>query len=252
MAFTRLLRRWCRRLADRASSAAAEPELLGQDGVGVLAQPGDPRLGTLGHVGELHRVAGDEHRLVDAVGARHLDEHVAGGDVRVGDHLVVAEARPGGDARPRTSPRTPRAASCPTPTPRRPGRMTSSRWSTQPCRSAKRGSVVQPGWPTSSASAANCGSRPTWMMNQPSDARNPSMISGADRAVAQAERPEVGDDVGHGDHGVEHRDVDVLALPGGVAVAERRQHADHARRAPTRCRRARRPARRAAGRRRGA
>ena len=119
------------------------------------------------------------------------------------------------------------------------GRMTSSRWSTQPWRSAKRGSVVHSGWPTSSASAANWGSRPTWMMNQPSDARNPSMISAADVAAAQPERPEVRDDVGHGDHGVEHGDVDVLALAGGVAVAQRGQHADHARRARSRCRRAR-------------
>ena len=53
------------------------------------------------------------------------------------------------------------------------------------------------------------------------------MISAAVAPSAQPERPEVGDDVGHGDHGVEHRDVDVLARAGGVAVAEGRQHADH-------------------------
>ena len=43
-----------------------------------------------------------------------------------------------------------------------------------------------------------------------------------------AQRPEVGDDVGHGDHRVEHRDVDVLALAGAVAVAQRGEDADHA------------------------
>ena len=46
----------------------------------------------------LDRVAGHEHRLLDPVGAGHLDEHVAGRDVRVVDHLLVAEARAGGDA----------------------------------------------------------------------------------------------------------------------------------------------------------
>ena len=64
-------------------------------------------------------------------------------------------------------------------------------------------------------------------MNQPSDARKPSMISAAVAPPRRPERPEVGDDVGHGDHGVEHRDVDVLARAGGVAVPERGQHADH-------------------------
>ena len=38
---------------------------------------------------------GHEHRVGDTVGARHLDEHVAGGDMRIGDHVggVVARAR---------------------------------------------------------------------------------------------------------------------------------------------------------------
>ena len=78
-----------------ASSASLEAELGAQHLVGVLADPRHPGLGTLGHLRQLHRVAGHEHGLVDAVGARHLDEHVPRRDVRVGDHVgrVVARAR---------------------------------------------------------------------------------------------------------------------------------------------------------------
>ena len=46
-------------------------------------------------------------------------------------------------------------------------------------------------------------------------------------AVAQPHGPEVGHDVGDGHQGVEHGDVDLLALAGGVAVAQGGQHADH-------------------------
>ncbi len=97
-------------------------------------------------VGELHGVAGDEDGLGHAVGAGHLDEHVAGGHVLVGDHLLVAEAR----ARPRSrrrdmashaSRRVMSAAQVSTA-----GRMTSTRGaSTQPWRSAKRGSPTHSG-----------------------------------------------------------------------------------------------------------
>ena len=46
-------------------------------------------------------------------------------------------------------------------------------------------------------------------------------------AFALAERPEVGDDVTHGQHRVEHRDVDQLSAAGPVALAQRRLHPDH-------------------------
>ena len=42
------------------------------------------------------------------------------------------------------------------------------------------------------------------------------------------ERPEVGDDVGHRDDRIEHRDVDVLAESGVITMTQRGQHADHA------------------------
>ena len=48
------------------------------------------------------------------------------------------------------------------------------------------------------------------------------------RLGPHAERPEVRDDVGHRDHRVEHRDVDVLPLARAVAVAQRGQEADRA------------------------
>jgi putative flippase GtrA len=55
----------------------AEAQFAGQDVVGVLAEPGDARLGSFGNVGELHREARDQHGLGDTVGAGMLDEHVA-------------------------------------------------------------------------------------------------------------------------------------------------------------------------------
>ncbi len=48
----------------------------------------------------------------------------------------------------------------------------------------------------------------------------------AETVGSHAHRPEVHHEVGHGDHRVEHRDVDVLALAGAIAVAERGEDAD--------------------------
>ena len=73
---------------------------------------------------------------------------------------------------------------------------------------------------------ANWCSRPTCMTNQPSSARNVVSDQRADVAAAQAHRPEVRDDVGHRHQRVEHGDVDVLALAGAVAVAQRGEDAD--------------------------
>src|SRR5438128_4045679 len=91
------------RLADHAFGAevgelrVGEAELLVQHLVGVLADPWDARLGAVGHLRQLHWVAGDEHRVVDVVGARQLDEHVARLDVRIGDDVGGGVARPGRD-----------------------------------------------------------------------------------------------------------------------------------------------------------
>src|SRR5438309_1937515 len=60
-----------------------ETEVLAQHLAGVLAQPRDPRLGSPRHLAEPDRVARSQDRLVDAVRARHLDEHVAGSHVGV-------------------------------------------------------------------------------------------------------------------------------------------------------------------------
>ena len=55
------------------------------------------------------------------------------------------------------------------------------------------------------------------------------------------ERPEVDDDVGHGDHGVEHGHVDVLADAGAGRGGAGRRAGRWWRTAPCRCRRGRRP-----------
>src|SRR5437660_3622451 len=76
-----------------------ETHILAQHLAGVLAEPWDPRLGSPRHLAEPDRVARSQDRLVDAVRAGHLHQHVAGSDVPVVDDFFVGEARAGGDAR---------------------------------------------------------------------------------------------------------------------------------------------------------
>ena len=61
----------------------------------MLAHPRHPRLGALRHLREFHRVAGNQHRLLHTIRARHLHQHVARRDVRVRDHIrcVIARSR---------------------------------------------------------------------------------------------------------------------------------------------------------------
>ena len=58
------------------------------------------------------------------------------------------------------------------------GRSTSSRCSTQPSRVANLGSLMNSGRPMVVTSCSKWVSRPTWMMNHPSEAWNGSMMSG--------------------------------------------------------------------------
>ena len=210
--------------------ALAEAELGREHLVGVLADPRHAGLGAFGHLRQLHRVAGDEHGLGDAVGAGHLHEHVARRDVRVGDHLGRVIARARDDARPRSAPRAASSFVASTAHASTAGRITSSRC-VDPARRASRsaGRRATPAWPTSSASRSNWCSRRPGATNAAVGRPEAVQISvGASRARAHAERPEVRDDVGHRDHRVEHRDVDVLALAGALAVPQRGEHADHA------------------------
>ena len=75
--------------AVRPTRRRDQTELGAEDVVGVLAEPRHPGLGAFGDVGELHRETRDEHGLLDAVGARVLDEHVAAGQVRIGHDVGV-------------------------------------------------------------------------------------------------------------------------------------------------------------------
>ena len=61
----------------------------------MLAHPGHPGLGTLGDSGHLDRVAGQQHRTGNPVGAGHGHHHVALFQVRVGHHLARGQCRPG-------------------------------------------------------------------------------------------------------------------------------------------------------------
>jgi putative flippase GtrA len=81
-------------LAQVRQLGRTEAQLVGEDSVGVLAEPGHPCLGTFGHLGKLHGEPGDQHGLSDPVGARVLDEHVTPGQVRISHHLLVVGHRP--------------------------------------------------------------------------------------------------------------------------------------------------------------
>ena len=84
-------------VAEVGEGVGVEAELVAEDVVGVLADPGDAGLGALGDLRHLHRVAlgSAPARRRRRCGALH--EHVAGGDVRIGGDLGGAVARAGGE-----------------------------------------------------------------------------------------------------------------------------------------------------------
>ena len=131
-----------RRAQAARCASSSRPSSAVQHRVGVLADPRAP--GSRGPRPPSRASPGCRARapVVDAVGAGHLDEHVARRDVRVGDHVGRVVARAGRDARRGELVRRPRAWCAATPTPRPPGRITDSRFGAQPARVAKRGSVV--------------------------------------------------------------------------------------------------------------
>jgi hypothetical protein len=118
-------------------------------------------IGAIGPSGAAESFTGlpdHEHRLRRAVRARHLDQHVARGDVRIGGQIRREIARPGGNALGGNQPRRLELGLVARPRFDR-GRTTDSRCAAQPSRVAKRGSRHQPGCPTRCASRSNWWSR---------------------------------------------------------------------------------------------
>src|ERR1700674_1161602 len=76
-----------------------ETEELGEHRRRVLAETGNPAARLVRHRGQLHRIAGGEDRLVNAVEPGDLDEHVVGEHVRVAHDVVRAVARRRSDPR---------------------------------------------------------------------------------------------------------------------------------------------------------
>ena len=146
-------------------------------------------------------------------GAGHLDQHVAGCDVGVADDLGRGEAgarsQPGGAELAAAASSLVREEAHSSIAAR-----TSSALSIQPPDVAKRGSSFHSGRPITSASATNCCAR-TDLQDEVAVAGGERVDDGLDlrldRAV-DAHGPQVGHDVGHRHHGVEHGDVDRAGL----------------------------------------
>ena len=214
-------------------------------------RPRQRRDRALGEPRQLHRIADHEVGPL-RVGARHLDQHVARRDVRVARDVLGAGCSGPRRCRPRTARRAASSLVLSRAHASSAGRITVSVWRAQPSRSRSADRRATPG------GRAGAQSRSNMVLAEHGDdevavargeARRRAPIEpGPRHRRGRAHRPQERQHVGHRDHRVEHRDVDVLAEAGGVAMAQRREHADHARRARSRCRRARpRPRPAAAG-----
>ena len=225
-----------------ATSSAARSSSVSRISFGVLAHPGHARVlrprggvdadrvarNQDGWLAAVRPVDADQHVVRDDMGVRRRAPHRAGKDRRRCRLPPVPHRPPLGSCRP---------AHCSIA-----GRRTVSRWSIQPWRSARRGSDAHSGWPTISARRSKWCSRPTWIDEPAVAGPEPMVDDGTRVTVLQAHRPEVGDDVRHGDHGIEHGHVDVLgAVRSGRALAAR-PGCRPRRRARRRCPRAPRPA----------
>ena len=140
-------------------------------------------------------------------------------------------AGPGDDARGAELARRLELASCRAPSARAAGRITESVCCAQPSRVAKRGSFGHSGCPTAFASRSNWCSRKTATTKCPSRARKPAQTPSdpdGGPALGRAHRPQQRRHVGERDHRVVHRDVDLLAEPAALALAQRGEDSDHA------------------------
>jgi hypothetical protein len=163
---------------------------------------------------------------IGVVGAGRLDQHVPGGHVRVGDDLGRREAGPGGQAGGtkgggglelghRGGPRLDGGADL-------------ADVVDPPGRRCEAG-VVVPGRLTDHLGQHGEVLGSDALEDEPAVGRRERVDDGLDLVLdlpVDAHRPQVGDDVRHGHHGVEHGHVDLLALAGAVAVPQGGQHAD--------------------------
>ena len=226
-------------LAQVGEARVVEPELLAQHRLGVLADARRVRLRALRHLRQLHRITGHDHRLLDAVGARDIDEHVAGRDQRIGDDVLGGVARAGSDAV--VGEHVAHLEAGPARGPRLDGGADHVLHVRAPALTGREAFVGEPlgmadrvREPLELVLAADLDDEPAVARLEPvHDQRRLA-------AALEAHRPEVHDEVGHRDHRVVHRDVDVLALAGACRGGAARRARRSRRTAPSRCRRARR------------
>ena len=170
--------------------------------------------------------ARDQHRLLAAVGPGVLDQHVTLGQVRVDHYLGVGGTRPGHQPR-----RVECGARLQLGLPRRPpfdGRADVTLEMVEPPRGGGEAGVLGPLRPVDAAGQVGPLVGAQHLQHEPAVVGpEPVQDAGPRCAHRAAERPEVGDDVEHRHHGIEHGHVDLLALAGAVALAQAGLDPDH-------------------------
>jgi putative flippase GtrA len=206
-------------LPELSQFVRTQAQLVSEDIVGVLAEPGHPGLGTLGHFGELHREPRDQHGLCDAVGPRMFDEHVAPGQVRVRHHLLVVGHRPGHETG--GVQRIARLSFGEAGGPGLQGGPDVRLEVVEPTLGRGEARVVGPLRPTDGASEVGPLVRAQHLQHEPA-VGGPEAVQdpGPRGAHRHPHGPEVGHDVEDGDECVEHGDVDALPPSGAVALTE--------------------------------
>ncbi len=212
----------------RAGGArGGQPQRVDQHRPGLFAHPGHPPLARFGYARQLHRVAGDQHRLLHPVGAFHGDEHVAGGHVGVGQHLGWGEGRSG--HHPGIGERHGGLLAGQVGRPRLQCRADDPVEVFAPAGALGEAGIVEPFGVTDQLGQLH----KLVLAHQLNHQRAVAGAEGAEHVGGRvgfarlAHRCEVGDHVGHRQHRVQHGDVHVLALPGHLPLAQGGQHADH-------------------------
>lgn len=202
-----------------------EVQHIAQDTHGVLADRRRIRLRTLGDPRHLHGIARNEHWLIDIIGARDLDQHCPSRYMRITNDVVGGVHRARSDAGAAQN-----VARLKTRLVGRPGidgranRVVEMGAPTFACREFWIGD------PTGLAEGVRQAFELVFTTNlndEPTVAGSKAVHDERCRPVSlEPHRVEIHHEICHGNHGVVHRDIHVLAVAGGVAVPQCGKYSD--------------------------